>query len=221
MIVLAHLFSGLRKVYAIFWAVMALILAGLLVSVEIFGPWVDDEGPISAWSTVGSQAPMWFLFTMGIMLSTVSLPVAVAHGITRRAFCHAAAVFAVASAVLFGLLVMLGYGVEYLTYHATGKLAELDQPFPVPTVSQALRTMLSGLGFLLGGGAVGLCFYRLTVWRAIASLPLTVAPIVVGLQLPAVSGFTGDAAISVIVVLGMAVACYLLARNVPLRPRKA
>lgn len=221
MIVLSYLFTGLRKIYLLFWGVMAVVFIGLLVVVNTFGPWDGDDGPTSAWSTVGSQAPMWFLFTIGIMLSTVSLPVVVAHGITRRAYCLGAAIFAVISAVLFGLLVVLGYGVEYLAYDAMGVLSELDNPYPVPTVSQAFRTVLSGLGFVLSGWVVGLCFYRLSVWLALASLPLAVVPIVVGLQLPAVDRFSGDVFASLIVVLGMAVAGYLLARNVPLRPKKA
>ncbi|SFR28328.1 hypothetical protein SAMN04488564_113176 [Lentzea waywayandensis] len=67
---------------------------------------------ISAWNVVASQVARWFLFWVGIYLIHNLLPIAVAHGRTRREFLAGASAFSVVLAFVMGLLGWLGFLVE-------------------------------------------------------------------------------------------------------------
>ncbi|MCX2954033.1 hypothetical protein [Lentzea sp. NEAU-D7] len=67
---------------------------------------------ISAWNVVTSQIARWFLFAIGVYVIHNLLPIAVAHGRTRREFLLAASGFTVVLALGMALLGWLGFLVE-------------------------------------------------------------------------------------------------------------
>ena len=222
MTVFQHLFRGYRRVYAWFWGVMTLVFIGLMLSFEMAGPWIADDEHTSAWGLISLQAPGWFLFVVAIIWATMALPVAVAHGVTRKAFCVGAAWFGLLSAVGFGLVMTAGHLLEYEIYQRNGILTLLTAPYPVPTVRGTLWTIVSCAGFLIGGWLIGLAFYRLPVWAAILLIPLFAVPAGGGLLVPYGAQWPGGRELFAAIAIGAGtVAAYLLARTTPIRPRKA
>ncbi|MDX3660905.1 hypothetical protein PV646_26685 [Streptomyces sp. ID05-26A] len=67
---------------------------------------------ISAWNVVASQIGPWFLLFMGVYAIHNVLPIAVAHGRTRREFLVAASGFSVVLALVMTLAEWLGFLVE-------------------------------------------------------------------------------------------------------------
>ncbi|MFD4641758.1 hypothetical protein ACFWN2_30945 [Lentzea sp. NPDC058436] len=67
---------------------------------------------ISAWNIVASQVGPWFLLWIGVYVIHNMLPIAVAHGRTRREFFLAASGFSVVLAVAMTLLEWVGFLVE-------------------------------------------------------------------------------------------------------------
>jgi hypothetical protein len=223
--VVKHLFRTYRWVYVWFWGIAALTLAGIAASFEVFGHYTLDDERVSVWETVGTQGPRWFLFVMGIMFATVSLPVAIASGLTRRTFYRGAMVFGAASAVLFGLLMLAGFGVERIVYTMNGMMAGLTN-YPVSTWGQAaeygLRSSLSCLALVTSGWMVGLIFYRYQVWVALILLPLAVLPVIGGMPVTGTDEpwFIGTP-LTVVLLIAAAVVGYAMVRSVPVKPKKA
>lgn len=67
---------------------------------------------ISAWNVVTSQIARWFMFWMGIYVIHNVLPIAVAHGRTRREFLVAATGFFVVFAAVMAAIAWFGFVVE-------------------------------------------------------------------------------------------------------------
>ncbi|MET9231136.1 hypothetical protein [Lentzea sp. NPDC003310] len=67
---------------------------------------------ISAWNVAASQVGPWFLLFIGVYMIHNALPIAVAHGRTRREFLGAASAFSVVLALLMTLAEWLGFLVE-------------------------------------------------------------------------------------------------------------
>lgn len=95
-------------------AFSALIAAGAFVfAVAVtFVVSVFKNVEISAWNIVTSQIARWFLFWTGIYAIHNVLPIAVAHGRTRREFLAAATVYTVVLAAVMSLITWLGFFVE-------------------------------------------------------------------------------------------------------------
>ncbi|WP_439659925.1 hypothetical protein ACSHWB_47445 [Lentzea sp. HUAS TT2] len=92
----------------------ALILAGAF-ALAVVTPFAVDaftRVELSAWNVVISQIARWFLFWVGIYLIHNLLPIAVAHGRTRREFLAGATAFSVALAFVTALAGWLGFLVE-------------------------------------------------------------------------------------------------------------
>jgi hypothetical protein len=75
---------------------------------------------ISAWNVVTSQIARWFLFWAGIYVIHNMLPIAVAHGRTRREFLVAASGFSVVLALVMTVIEWLGFVVEGGIYSLMG-----------------------------------------------------------------------------------------------------
>lgn len=221
MIALKHLVRGYRVIFTWFLGGMTLVFAGLMLSFEILGPWILDEEYASAWGLFSTQTASWFLFVVAVTMATVGLPVAIAHGITRREYSIAAGLFGIASAVLFGLVIVGFHGIEYVIFQYNGVTDLLTEPYPVPTVGHGFRTVLNCLGFMLGGWVSGLCVYRLTVWWALLVMPVVALPLFGAMSVPFGVRWIGDSVLVAVVIPLGAVAAYLLARDLPLKPRKA
>jgi hypothetical protein len=226
MIVFRHLFTAYRKVFAWFWAIMALLLAGLCLSYEIFGHYpVQDNNTASMWEVAGMAAPRWFLFVIGLMFVTVNLPVVVAHGITRRGYFDGAALFILASSAFAASMVLLGFGVERWVYHLNGIWAELTRPYPVNSLGQAgrlwLELFLGATAYMVSGWLAGIAFYRTRVWVAIACSPLAAAPLIAVSAQPLGRPAAWELGLTAVVsALGLGLG-YLFVRSVAIRPRKA
>ncbi|MFI6095341.1 hypothetical protein ACIA8G_07315 [Lentzea sp. NPDC051213] len=67
---------------------------------------------ISAWNLVIAQIARWYLLFVGVYVIHNVLPIAVAHGRTRREFLAATAGFTVVVAAAMALLAWLGFVVE-------------------------------------------------------------------------------------------------------------
>jgi hypothetical protein len=225
MIVFRHLIAAYRKTYAWFWAIMALMLAGLCLSFEIFGHYMLDSERASMWEVAGSQAPRWFHFIIALMFATLNLPVLVAHGITRRAYFLGATLFGLASAAFAATMLLLGFGVERTVYHLNGVWAELTKPYPVNTVGEAARLWLelfiTVLACVISGWLAGIVFYRMRFWVAIVCAPLAAGPLIAVSAAPLGMPAAWELALTAAVTAVGAAVAYLLVRGVAIRPRKA
>jgi len=67
---------------------------------------------ISAWNIIASQIGPWFLLWIGVYAIHNMLPIAVAHGRTRREFLTAASAFSVVLAVVMTAAEWLGFVLE-------------------------------------------------------------------------------------------------------------
>ncbi|GGM68799.1 hypothetical protein GCM10011609_00650 [Lentzea pudingi] len=67
---------------------------------------------ISAWNVVASQIGPWFLLFIGVYAIHNTLPIAIAHGRTRREFLVAASGFSVVLALVMTVAEWLGFLVE-------------------------------------------------------------------------------------------------------------
>lgn len=205
--------------YCFYWSVMFGVLAVFLASFDVFGHWIDQTDQASAWSMTVNVAPAWFVFAMGIVLVAMHLPIAIANGITRRRFCLGAAVFVVATAVLFALMKVVGLVLEAWVYQRKGLMDEITVPYPWPTVGGVLTDVFVYLSFMLAGALVSLVFYRLRIWWALLLAPLATLPLgISGMRYadfqPHWTAFAAVAAV-------WAAAGFLAAQGVAVRPKKA
>src|SRR5690554_4474815 len=117
------------------------------------------EASFSIWQFVIPQLAGWFLFSMGIYLVSDHLRAYVAMGASRRRFASAASLALAGSAVLLGLVALVGFQLEAWFYaregwgHAVegmGFLASSGQPWLL-----AAEVGLGALLFALSGLLVG------------------------------------------------------------------
>lgn len=207
-----HLLRRHLLLYSIFWTVLLSLLGGSLVIYEVFGNPIGKE-LASFWSLLANVAPVWFVFVMGIVLASRHLPIGIAHGITRRGFSAGAGVFLLATCVLFGLLNVALRILE--AYKGIAVMDELNLPYPMPTFRSTLSDILLYLAFILSGWLIGLTFYRLPFWWAVAVAPFAVLPLASAME-PSLHWTLNPA-----VVAAAGVAAYLAGQGVAIRPRKA
>jgi hypothetical protein len=207
-------------IYTIYWSVMFSVLLIFVGSFDVFGPWIIQADRASAWSLAVDVAPPWFMFAMGIVAVVMHLPVAIAHGVTRREFTIGAGVFALATVVLFQAMKVLGLLAEVMIYELTGLMDQLTVPYPWPALGATLIDMSKGLAFMLSGWLVGLVFYRLRIWWALLVSPLALLPISSGTG-TAYTPWDVHWAFITAMLAASATAAYLGARGFALRPRKA
>jgi len=105
------IFRHLTTTLVTFCAIVAAVVFAFAVVVTfVVSAFSDIE--ISAWNVVASQIARWFLFWVGIYVIHNVLPIAVAHGRTRREFLVAASGFSVVLAVAMSVLARLGFLAE-------------------------------------------------------------------------------------------------------------
>lgn len=214
-----HLLRRHALLYSLYWSVMFAVLAGFLTSFEVFGHWIVQTEYASAWLLAVNAAPGWFVFVMGIVVATVHLPIGIANGVTRRDYCAGAALFAIATCVLFELAKVVGLLVEALAYNINGIMDEVTVPYPWPTVDSTLAGILGSLGFMLTGWLIALVFYRLRIWWALVLAPLASLPLSGnGMKYTSIQVHWS---VVLAVVAVWAVAGYLAARGVALKPKKS
>lgn len=109
------IFRHLVRTLVTFCAVVA-ACAFVLVVVLTFVVSGFRDVTISGWNVLGSQVARWFLFWAGIYVIHNALPIAVAHGRTRREFLVAGVGFSVVLAFVMSLIVWVGFVVEGAVY---------------------------------------------------------------------------------------------------------
>ncbi|SDH07203.1 hypothetical protein SAMN05216553_115143 [Lentzea fradiae] len=102
-----HLTTSLVVVCAV---IAAVVFVFSLVVVFVVSAFRDIE--ISAWNLVATQIARWFLLFIGVYVIHNVLPIAVAHGRTRREFLVASSGFVVVLAAVMAVLAWLGFLVE-------------------------------------------------------------------------------------------------------------
>jgi hypothetical protein len=166
--------SGLPMIGG-YWAIMAVIYAFILTLAVALA-----EPDVSIWATSGGSAPKYFMAAIGIMMTAVFLQVYIGQGVTRRHFALGASAYLAAVAVVYALVMTLGYTIEHAIYAANDLLARQTDPYPVLSIGDGFGTFLEetcvGVIYLLAGWLTGSWFYRFGVW-AIALLPVAVLPI--------------------------------------------
>lgn len=206
-----------RPIYIIWWSIMFVVLALLVVSLKVFGPWIVKTGYASVWSLPVNAAPGWFFFVIGIILVSTYLPVGIAHGITRRDYAIGAGLFALASAVLFELLKIVGLLLEVLAYELFGIMDEITEPYPWPTLGGSLLDTLGYLGFASSGWLIALVFYRLRIWWALLAAPFAAIPLSSGMELK----FDLHWSIEAVIVAVSGIAGYLAVRGLAVKPKRS
>ncbi len=113
------IFRHLTTTLVTFGAMVAacVFLLDLLVA---FGISTFGEIVFSGWMLVTVQIARWFVLWVGVYTIHNVLPIAVAHGRTRREFLGAATGFTAVFAVAMALLTWLGFLVEGVVYDLMG-----------------------------------------------------------------------------------------------------
>jgi hypothetical protein len=161
-----------------YWAIMLPVYA-LIISVVV----TVGDTDVSVWATSGGSAPKYFLLAVGVMLTTVYLPVYVGNGVTRRDFALGASLYVLIVAVVYAILMTLGFAFEHAAYTSADLMDNLTDPYPVRSVADALEmfvgALLVGIVYLCSAWLMGTCFYRLGNWWGIVLIPVTLLPAVV------------------------------------------
>ncbi|OLB74005.1 MAG: hypothetical protein AUI14_24720 [Actinobacteria bacterium 13_2_20CM_2_71_6] len=167
-LVVRDLVAGHRLMAGLYWAIFAVVYAGLNIG---FG--LTHGVNTSVWQLSGGQVPRYFLSAVGILLTMLRLPVYVAHGVTRRQVILGGSVFAVLICALWTALTLLGYGIEYAVVVPRLPLypVSLGQ---VPGLGVVV--FLLDLAYLYSGWLLGSLFYRFGVRAGILLTPVAVLP---------------------------------------------
>ncbi|MGW6447513.1 hypothetical protein [Lentzea sp. NPDC055074] len=179
---------------------------------------------ISAWNVVASQVGPWFLLFIGVHAIHNMLPIAVAHGRTRREFLGAASGFSVVLALLMTLAEWLGFLVEGGIYSLMDWRADEHAP--------QLGYLLMYLVWIAVGMLCAAAFDRFGaggIFVLPVALVLVVAtrvqmpgsgnlPFLDGLPDLIGAGLHGVLAVSFVVALA---GTWAIARDMPIRPRSA
>ena len=83
-VVARHVLGCHLSTYTWFWIILLLGWGGLVTALTVF-----TDIRTSAWATVSTAAPKWFLLVLSIIAAVGALPMYLAQGITRRHFALA------------------------------------------------------------------------------------------------------------------------------------
>jgi hypothetical protein len=168
-------------------AAVATVQAAIGVGIAIWA-----EPGTSVWAPVG-WVLQWVAFAGGIALAT-SLPVLVAHGLTRRGVSVAGIRVVLVLAVGMALVVQVGLVVEWLLHRAAGLSSTVDGRHLFDGIGQVhlvvLEYGLTFAAFMASGWLVGLAYYRYGALRGTLLLPLAGLPVAGALA--ALSAGSGD-----------------------------
>ena len=166
----------------VLWPLAALIAVIVGACISRFTPVTE-----SIWENAG-QWPHWVLFSLATGLVSLYLPIAVAHGVTRRAAFRALAVTAVTVTLSWAACMVAGQLAERLIYHwldwpdvLTGShLFTSGSHFTGADVLPMFADYgLLFLGYAATGALVGAAYFRLGGRLGTVVLPLTLLPVVV------------------------------------------
>jgi hypothetical protein len=145
-----------------FWAILALVFAGLGFLDERVG--IIDG---SVWEGAGT-APRWAVFVNGILLPVMYLGFLVSHGITRRTLVVAGAWVGLLISAGMAAAMQAGYLVERAVLARLDRPQTLTHPHLFDTPLQAhlvlLEYALLFAAYWLSGWLVGIGYYRFGGW---------------------------------------------------------
>lgn len=219
------------------WVIFSLFVFAVVLLVAAF-----RTIEVSGWE-IGSQIPRWFAGGLGVYLSSVYLPLYVAHGRTRRDVAVQCLVSALVTAVVMAMLMTLGYVIERGIYAIAGWPQALGSDHLYATATDypliLLDFLLLFVAWKVAGIFAGAAFYR-SPTLGFVTLPIVV--VVVGLaeatRSPGFLEIAGDlvswlqvvpdvpsaGASIVITLVGLVVmlpAAWLVVRDLPLRNEPA
>jgi len=158
-----------------YWGIMLTIYLVIITVILAVG-----DTDVSIWATSGGSAPKYFLMAVGVMLTTVYLPVYVGNGVTRRDYAIGASFYVLGVAAVYAVAMMLGFVLEHAIYTSADLMGGLEEPYPVRSVGDALSTLVAeffvGSIYLVCGWLIGSCFYRFGNWVGIALIPVVLIP---------------------------------------------
>lgn len=170
-----HTILGIRQIIFPLWITIALGLAAITATVSYFTAY---DG--SVW-VAGASSAKFYLGVVGILMSVTVLPLYVTNGITRRHFVIGGSIVVVATAVIAGLLTLLGYGVESVVFDLAGMSDILEEQDAFRSVSRAALIFVAytagSAAYMCGGWLIGSGYYRWgavggTVFILVALLPV-------------------------------------------------
>jgi hypothetical protein len=214
------------------WPVMifALVYTGINIGTATWGT-LDSSG----WESLGWVLP-WLGLGAGISNAT-SLPVLVAHGLSRRTAAVASGVVTVGLAIGGALVMQVGLSVESAAFRAAGLSYVLDDPHLFHEIGQShlifTEYLLLLAAFIVTGWLMTVGYYRFGGRRGVIAMPLAALPALgtvaalaggwVGELADGAPGWIGDLdqpvalALALVPVVAGLAAMPALARTVPVR----
>jgi hypothetical protein len=177
---------------------------------------------ISAWNVVATQIARWFLFWAGVYVIHNVLPIAVAHGRTRREFLLATSGFTVVLSLVLALLAWLGFLVEGGIYSLMDwRAGEHGSP---------LAYFLMFLVWCAVGAFVAAAYNRFGPYGLLSFPAGLVLAVVAGVKVPGsgelpylpdipVALGAGWHAVSLLAFVIALAGTWVVARTMPIRPR--
>lgn len=170
--------------YTFVWLPLIILAASLALSAVIWAM-IPYGGPKYGG---GSMAPIWYFFALGIMALSYTFPFSQAMSITRREFYLGTMLAALGTAVILGVVFVLGGLIEQATdgWGLNGYFFYLDWVWQQGAlVAGVFFGILSLLLFVAG-------FWGATVYRRFGAIGLTVTLVGVGLVLVAAMWVIGQ-----------------------------
>jgi hypothetical protein len=190
-LVARSLLTGNMRQLIVFWIYLVVIFAAIGTGIGIFGH-LDH----SIWENAFDSTAMYLPVIIGLVLTTVQLPIFVAHGVTRQNFFIGAMWSVIGFSLISSLALAIGYEVEHLLYSAYGLSDALTAPHLFSTTGQFPvifgESVLSMLAYLCTGWLIGTGFRRFGAGGLLFLVPAVVP--VVGTEVLCRAGWLGAAA---------------------------
>ena len=158
-----------------FWLGAALIATLVATTIVQFTPITK-----SVWENA-AQWPRWWLFSMAIAIVTTTLPVVVAHGVSRRTGLRGVAVAAVLISLIWAGFMTVGHVVERVVYGWLGWPDTMASPHLFADGYDVLPMFVEYavilLAYIVSGCLIGGLYYRIGAIRGTLALPLGLLPV--------------------------------------------
>ncbi|WP_026875786.1 hypothetical protein [Jiangella gansuensis] len=180
--------------WTVFWFVLIILVAFAVIGVLVVA--YRDPGSVdSVWEN-SQYATRYFPLSLGIMLTGIYLPVAVASGLTRRTFGYAAMIVVVGISGVMALMEAVGYLVEYWAFQLAGDAPTYTTPHLFDHGYQFWvvipEVWIVVAGNVACGWLIGSAYYRFGWFGPTLALPLLLIPLLAVEALMAV-GWAGAA----------------------------
>lgn len=170
-----------RRLLVEMWKITRWLWPAAVVVTVTIGFVIASLAPItkSIWENAG-QWPRWWLFAMAIAMVATHLPVAVLHGVTRRAAVRVLAVSGVLISLYWAAFMVAGHVVERFVYARLGWPDTLDTPHlfsdGYDVVPMLAEYGLIFLAYQFSGALIGALYYRFGGIRGTLLLPFGLLP---------------------------------------------